>query len=104
MHNTKDLRKNLERFKKKLLDRNFKFDIKLFDNLDNINRELISSKEMLEQQKKKLSKSNDKSNYAKSKEISEEISKISNEQIIAQNKFLLKNDAEFFLSILKEVM
>ena len=86
MHNTKDLRKNLERFKKKLLDRNFKFDIKLFDNLDNINRELISSKEMLEQQKKKLSKSNDKSNYAKSKEISEEISKISNEQIIAQKK------------------
>ena len=65
MHNTKDLRKNLERFKKKLLDRNFKFDIKLFDNLDNKNRELISSKEMLEQQKKKLSKSNDKSNYAK---------------------------------------
>ena len=86
MHNTKDLRKNLERFKKKLLDRNFKFDIKLFDNLDNINRELISSKEMLEQQKKKLSKSNDKSNYAKSKEISKEISKISNEQIIAQKK------------------
>ena len=86
MHNTKDLRKNLERFKQKLLDRNFKFDIKLFDNLDNINRELISSKEMLEQQKKKLSKSNDKSNYAKSKEISEEISKISNEQIIAQKK------------------
>ena len=86
MHNTKDLRKNLERFKKKLLDRNFKFDIKLFDNLDNINRELISSKEMLEQQKKKLSKSNDKSNYAKSKEISKEISKISNEQITAQKK------------------
>ena len=74
MHNTKDLRKNLERFKKKLLDRNFKFDIKLFDNLDNINRELISNKQMLEQQKKKLSKSNDKSNYAKSKEISKEIS------------------------------
>ena len=86
MHNTKDLRKNLERFKKKLLDRNFKFDIKLFDNLDNINRELISNKQMLEQQKKKLSKSNDKSNYAKSKEISEEISKISNEQIVAQKK------------------
>ena len=86
MHNTKDLRKNLERFKKKLLDRNFKFDIKLFDNLDNINRELISNKQMLEQQKKKLSKSKDKSNYAKSKEISKEISKISNEQIIAQKK------------------
>ena len=75
MHNTKDLRKNLERFKKKLLDRNFKFDIKLFDNLDNINRELISSKEMLEQQKKKLSKSNDRSNYAKSKKYPKKFQK-----------------------------
>ena len=47
MHNTKDLRKNLERFKKKLLDRNFKFDIKLFEKLDNTNRQLISKKEKL---------------------------------------------------------
>ena len=52
MHNTKDLRKNLEKFKKKLLDRNFKFDIKLFEKLDNTNRELISKKEKLEQEKK----------------------------------------------------
>ena len=86
MHNTKDLRKNLEKFKKKLLDRNFKFDIKLFEKLDNTNRELISKKEKLEQEKKKLSKSNDKTNYAKSKKISEEISKITDEQIIAKKK------------------
>ena len=86
MHNTKDLRKNLEKFKKKLLDRNFKFDIKLFEKLDNTNRELISKKEKLEQEKKKLSKSNDKTNYAKSKKISEEISKITNDQVIAQKK------------------
>ena len=56
MHNTKDLRKNLDKFKKKFLDRNFKFDIKLFEKLDNTNRELISKKEKLEQEKKKLSK------------------------------------------------
>ena len=86
MHNTKDLRKNLEKFKKKLLDRNFKFDIKLFEKLDNTNRELISKKEKLEQEKKKLSKSNDKSSYAKSKKISKEISKITDEQIIAKKK------------------
>ena len=86
MHNTKDLRKNLEKFKKKFLDKNFKFDIKLFEKLDNTNRQLISQKEKLEQEKKKLSKSYDKSNYAKSKKISEEISKITGEQIIAQNK------------------
>ena len=71
MHNTKDLRKNLDKFKKKFLDRNFKFDIKLFEKLDNTNRELISKKEKLEQEKKKLSKSNDKTNYANSKKISE---------------------------------
>ena len=52
MHNTKDLRKNLDKFKKKFLDRNFKFDIKLFEKLDNTNRELISKKEKLEQEKK----------------------------------------------------
>ena len=86
MHNTKDLRKNLDKFKKKFLDRNFKFDIKLFEKLDNTNRELISKKEKLEQEKKKLSKSNDKTNYAKSKKISEEISKITNDQVIAQKK------------------
>ena len=86
MHNTKDLRKNLEKFKKKFLDRNFKFDIKLFEKLDNTNRQLISKKEKLEQEKKKLSKSNDKSNYAKSKKISKEISKITDEQIIAKKK------------------
>ena len=86
MHNTKDLRKNLDKFKKKFLDRNFKFDIKLFEKLDNTNRELISKKEKLEQEKKKLSKSNDKSNYAKSKKISKEISKITDEQIIAKKK------------------
>ena len=86
MHNTKDLRKNLDKFKKKFLDRNFKFDIKLFEKLDNTNRELISKKEKLEQEKKKLSKSNDKTNYAKSKKISKEISKITNEQVIAQKK------------------
>ena len=86
MHNTKDLRKNLDKFKKKFLDRNFEFDIKLFEKLDNTNRELISKKEKLEQEKKKLSKSNDKSNYAKSKKISKEISKITDEQIIAKKK------------------
>ena len=86
MHNTKDLRKNLDKFKKKFLDRNFKFDIKLFEKLDNTNRELISKKEKLEQEKKKLSKSNDKSNFAKSKKISKEISKITDEQIIAKKK------------------
>ena len=86
MHNIKILRKNLISYKKKLLDRNFDFKIDLFERLDNNNRKLISEKEKLEQEKGVLSKSKDKSNFKKSKQISEEISKLSHEQTIAQNK------------------
>ena len=56
MHNLKDLRKNLETFKKKLMERNVKFNIEDFTKRDNLNRELISKKESLEQEKKSLSK------------------------------------------------
>ncbi len=86
MHNIKDLRKNLENFKKKLLDRNFDLKADVIEKLDGDNRRLISKKEKLEQEKKSLSKSKDKSNFEKSKQLSEEISKISKEQIITQNK------------------
>ena len=41
MHNIKDIRKNLKEFKKKLLHRNFDFDIDEFEKLDNENRKLI---------------------------------------------------------------
>ena len=86
MHNLKDLRKNFKIYKKKLSDRNFDLKFDLFDQLDKDNRKLISEKEKLEQEKKILSKSKDKSNFQKSKKISEEISKISDKQIIAENK------------------
>ena len=86
MHNIKDLRKNLSSYKKKLLDRNFEFKIEEFENLDNNNRKLISEKEKLEQKKGELSKSKNKSNFEKSILLSDEISKISNKQNIAQNK------------------
>ncbi len=86
MHNIKDLRKNLNNFKKKLKDRNFEFKIDVFENLDENNRKLISQKEKLEEEKGILSKSKDKSNFEKSKKISLEISKISKEQIISQKK------------------
>ena len=86
MHNIKDLRKNLNNFKKKLQDRNFDFKIDVFENLDENNRKLISQKEKLEEEKGILSKSKDKSNFEKSKKISLEISKISKEQINSQKK------------------
>ena len=60
MHNLKDLRKNLETFKKKFKDRNLNFDIDEFNKADKINRELINKKELLEQEKKQLSKSKEK--------------------------------------------
>ncbi len=86
MHNIKDLRKNLNHFKKKLKDRNFDFNINLFEKLDETNRKLISEKEKLEQEKKILSKSKDKSNFEKSKKISEKIFQISIDQNLSQKK------------------
>ena len=74
MHNIKDLRKNLNHFKKKLKDRNFDFNINLFEKLDETNRKLISEKEKLEQEKKILSKSKDKSNFEKSKKFQKKFS------------------------------
>ena len=42
MHNIKDLRKNLNNFKKKLQDRNFELKTEIFENLDKANRKLIN--------------------------------------------------------------
>ena len=80
MHNIKDLRKNLESFYKKFKNRNLNFDVEKFNKLDELNRKLINDKELLEQEKKSLSKSKDKSNFDKSKKISEEISLLSKKQ------------------------
>ena len=85
MHNIKELRKNLDIFKKKFKDRNVDFDAPHFEKLDNLNRKLINQKEKLEQEKKTLSKSKDKSNFEKSKKISDDISKISKKQNEAQS-------------------
>ena len=86
MHNIKDLRKNLDKYNKKFLDRNFEFNINKFERLDNENRKLIGEKEKLEHEKKTLSKSKDKSNFEKSKKISNDLIKISKEQNITQKK------------------
>ena len=84
MHNLKELKNNLENYKKKFQDRNVNFDIDDFNKKDLINRDLINKKEKLEHEKKTLSKSRDQSNFAKSKKISEEITKIEKEQNISQ--------------------
>ena len=89
MHNLKDLRKNLAVYKKKFQDRNIFFDIKKFQKIDEINRELISKKELLEQEKKKLSKSKNKSNFEKSKNVSKKIDEILDKQIKSKKEINL---------------
>ena len=85
MHNIKDLRKNLSIYKKKLKDRNLDLDVENFNKLDELNRKLINDKEKLEQEKKSISKSKDKSNFDKSKKISEEISVLIKKKNVSQD-------------------
>jgi seryl-tRNA synthetase len=93
MHNLKDLRKNIDIYKKKFEERNLDFNIDEFINKDKVNRELINKKELLEQEKKILSKSKEKSNFEKSKKISSQINDISIEQAKSQKdiNILLSN-------------
>ena len=84
MLNLKNLRNNLESIKKKLKERNVEFDINNFNRIDALNRDLIVKKEKLEQEKKIISKSKDKTNFVKSKKISEEISILTKKQNLSQ--------------------
>ena len=84
MHNIKDLRKNLNIYKKKLSDRNFDLKTELFKDLDDRNRKLVSEKEKLEQEKGILSKSKDQSNFEKSKKS------LKKSQNYQKSKFFLK--------------
>jgi seryl-tRNA synthetase len=86
MHDLKELRKNIVDFKKKFKDRNVDFDVENFNKKDFLNRDLINKKEKLEQEKKSLSKSKDKSNFEKSKKISSEISQLIKDQSVSQNE------------------
>ena len=85
MHNLKDLRKNLDTYKKNFKSRNANFDVEYFKKKDNLNRELINKKEKLEQEKKLLSKSKEKKNFEKSKKISLEITDLIKKQSDSQN-------------------
>ena len=86
MHNLKEIRKDFESFKKKLLNRNINVDFENLKKLDKKNRELIQKKEGFEKEKKDISKLKDKSLFNKSKEISNELDQISEEQKIVKNQ------------------
>ncbi len=86
MHNIKDIRNNFDDFKKIIKSRNFLIDFDKILDLDKKNRLVIQSKESLEQEKKSISKKQDKTLFAKSKEISEKISKLSEDQSLIKKE------------------
>jgi len=89
MHDIKVIRKNSDIFFKKISERNTKIDIKSLLDLDKKNRELIQNKEKLEQEKKIISKKQDKSLFKRSKEMSLEIDNLSKNQIKIRNEIEL---------------
>ncbi len=80
MHNLKEIRKDFSKFETDLEKRSVKIDINNLKKLDELNRDLIQKKENLEKEKKDISKSKDESLFKKSKEISIELEKISEQQ------------------------
>ncbi len=80
MHNLKDIRKNIDIFKKKISSRNDKIDFDKLILLDKKNRELIQKKENFERDKKILSKSKDKKNFEQSKILTKHINDLTKEQ------------------------
>jgi len=88
MHNIKEIRKDLELFKKKVSERNSSINFDVLITLDKDNRELIQKKEKKEQEKKSLSKSKDPTNFKKSKDLSKEIDQIAKKQIILHGEIL----------------
>ncbi len=92
MHNIKDIRKNLENFKIQIKKRNIDLDIDIIKKLDEKNRNFIQKKEILESEKKKISKSKEEKFFKRSKEISKELESI----LTSQKK--TKADLENILS------
>ena len=86
MHNIKDIRNNLDLFKNSLKKRFLEVDLRKVLELDEENRKLIQKKENLEKEKKDISKSNDKTLFAKSKNISAQIDKLGKSQAEVKNE------------------
>ena len=86
MHNIKEIRKNIEAFKKALDKRFLDVDVEKILSLDENNRQYIQQRETLEKEKKDISKSKDKALFEKSKNISLKIEKINKLQIITKDE------------------
>ncbi|MDC1139784.1 serine--tRNA ligase [Candidatus Pelagibacter sp.] len=86
MHSIKEIRNDVEAFKKALDKRFLTVDVDKLLSLDESNRKYIQQRETLEKEKKDISKSKDKALFEKSKNISVEIDKINRLQILAKDK------------------
>ena len=86
MHSIKNIRKNPNNFLEQIKLRNVDLNIDNLLLIDKQNRELIQKKELLEQEKKKISKTKDETLFIKSKELTNEIIVLEKKQIESQNK------------------
>ena len=86
MHNIKEIRNDIEAFKKALDNRFLDIDVDKILSLDESNRKYIQQREILEKEKKDISKSKDKTLFEKSKNISTEIEKINNLQMVVKEQ------------------
>ena len=86
MYDIKLIREDPDLFLQKLAHRNSNVNINNLLDLDKKNRELIQGKEKLEQEKKIISKKQDKSQFSRSKEISKEIEQFDKSQIKVKKK------------------
>ena len=73
MYNIKEIRSDLKNFENRIKQRNSEIDIKVLQNLDSENRNLIQKKEKLEQEKKIISKSKDSLLFNKNKILSRKV-------------------------------
>ncbi len=80
MHNIKEIRKDFDAFSKALKKRSIDIDLNKLKKLDIDNRDLIQKKETLEKEKKDISKTKDKTLFSRSKEITQSIDKIADQQ------------------------
>ncbi|MDC0436670.1 serine--tRNA ligase [Candidatus Pelagibacter sp.] len=76
MHNIKEIRNDIQGFKESLKKRFLDIDVDKILKLDENNRKHIQNKEILEKEKKDISKSKNQTLFEKSKSISIEIEKI----------------------------
>ena len=86
MHNIKEIRNDIGAFKEALDKRCLDIDVDKILSLDESNRKFIQQREILEKEKKDISKSKDKTLFEKSKNISTEIEKINNLQMVVKEQ------------------